>query len=228
MRQFNSDRRLIVKTAQKLVEKGYLAATGGNISVRIKKENAFAITPSNRNYMTMTAADICILDEHLNVLSGPWKPSMEAALHGAVYRTRGDVNAVIHTHQVYAGALTIIKTPLPALFDEQVRFLGKTVAGIPYAPPGSVPLKNNVLRHIKNGNNAFLIQNHGALVLGHDMDRAVHNVEILERYSLAYLLAICSGYRVSKIPMRMRETFFKMLRQEQKKLQKDHCGSRKK
>ena len=86
MRQFNSDRRLIVKTAQKLVEKGYLAATGGNISVRIKKGNAFAITPSNRNYMTMTAADICILDEHLNVLSGPWKPSMEAALHGAVYR----------------------------------------------------------------------------------------------------------------------------------------------
>ena len=37
--QFDSDRRLIVKKQRKsLVEKGYLAATGGNISVRIKKE----------------------------------------------------------------------------------------------------------------------------------------------------------------------------------------------
>jgi len=175
----------------------------------------------------MTAADICILDEDLNVILGSWKPSMEAALHGAVYRTRGDVNAVIHTHQVYAGALTIIKTPLPALFDEQVRFLGKTVAIIPYAPSGSVSMKNNVVRHIKNGSNAFLIQNHGALVLGHDMNRAVHNVGILERYSLAYLLAICSGRRMSKIPEKMQEKFIKMLRQEQQKLQKDHCGSRK-
>ena len=189
MRQFNSDRRLIVKTAQKLVEKGYLAATGGNISVRIKKGNAFAITPSNRNYMTMTAADICILDEHLNVLSGPWKPSMEAALHGAVYRTRGDVNAVIHTHQVYAGALTIIKTPLPALFDEQVRFLGKTVAVSPYAPSDPCSEKQCSPTHQKrqqclpdSESRRWFRSRHGA----------VHNVEILERY-LAYLLAIAAG-----------------------------------
>ena len=37
MGQFDSSRQLIVQTAQKLVEKGYLTATGGNISVRIKK-----------------------------------------------------------------------------------------------------------------------------------------------------------------------------------------------
>ena len=80
-------------------------------------------------------------------------------------------------------------------------------------------MKNKIIQHIKNKNNAFLIQNHGALVFGHDMDRAIHNVETLEKYSLAYLLAICSGRKVSKIPPRMQEKFLALLRKEQKKME---------
>jgi len=227
MGQFDSCRRLIVKTAQKLVEKDYLAATGGNVSVRIRGGNSFAVTPSNRDYIKMNAADVCVLDENLKMLAGRWKPSVEAALHGAVYQTRDDVNAIIHTHQVFASALAIIKAPLPALFDEQVRFLGKAVEIIPYAPSGSLLLKNKVMKYIKNKNNAFLIQNHGALVFGHNMERAVHNIETLEKCSLAYLLAMCSGHKVSKIPTKMQKKFLNMLREEQKKMEKgnyDSCG----
>ena len=43
-------------------------------------------------------------------------------MHGAVYQARPDVNAIIHTHQAYVSALTLIKAPIPALFDEQARF----------------------------------------------------------------------------------------------------------
>jgi ribulose-5-phosphate 4-epimerase/fuculose-1-phosphate aldolase len=102
-------------------------------------------------------------------------------MHGAVYQVRGDVNAIVHTHQVYTSALTLIKSPIPALFDEQARFLGRSVEIIPYAPSGTVMLKNTVAKHVRNNNNAFMMQNHGALVFGHDMERAVHNVEILEK-----------------------------------------------
>ena len=44
-------------------------------------------------------------------------------MHAAIYQARGDVNAIVHTHQVYASALTLINKPIPALFDEQSRFL---------------------------------------------------------------------------------------------------------
>ena len=91
------------------------------------------------------------------------------------------MNAIIHTHQVYASALTLIKAPIPALFDEQARFLGRSVDIIPYAPSGTGMLKNTVAKHVRNHNNAFMMQNHGALVFGHDMERAIHNVEILEK-----------------------------------------------
>jgi len=217
---FELQKKAIVETAQVLVRKGYLMATGGNLSMRIPGQEAFAITPSNYDYMKMTPDDICILDFKLTMIDGHLKPSVESAMHGAVYQARADVNAIVHTHQAYVSALTLIKTPIPALFDEQARFLGRSVDIIPYAPSGTGMLKNTVAKHVKNHNNAFMMQNHGALVFGHDMERAVHNVEILEKCALAYLLAICSERKISKIPLAVREVAFAKLRKDQKKIEK--------
>jgi L-ribulose-5-phosphate 4-epimerase len=194
-------------------------ATGGNISVRIPEKNAFAITPSNYDYFKMTPDDVCILDLEFNKIEGHLKPSVESAMHGAIYQVRPDVNAIVHTHQAYVSARTLIKMPIPALFDEQARFLGRSVDIIPYAPSGTGMLKNTVAKHVKNHNNAFMMQNHGALVFGHDMERAVHNVEILEKCALAYLLAICSEKKISKIPLAVREVAFAKLRKDQKKIE---------
>jgi len=209
----------IVDTCHKLVAKGYLMATGGNVSLRIPSQNAFAVTPTNYDYLKMTAEDVCVLDFDLEPLEGRLKPSVEASMHGAIYQARGDVNAIIHTHQVYASALTLIKAPIPALFDEQARFLGRSVEIIPYAPSGTGMLKNTIAKRVRNHNNAFMMQNHGALVFGHDMERAMHNVEILEKCALAYLLAICSERKVSKIPLAVREVAFAKLRKDQKKVE---------
>ena len=219
MSQYDIAKQQIVQTAQELVSKGYLMATGGNISMRILGQKAFAVTPSNFDYMKMVPDDICILNFEQEMLEGKLKPSVEAAMHAAIYQARGDVNAIIHTHQVYASALTLIKAPIPSLFDEQARFLGRSVDIISYAPSGTGMLKNTIAKHVKNHNNAFMMQNHGALVFGHDMERAIHNVEILEKCALAYLLAIVSERKISKIPLAVREIAFAKLRKDQKKVE---------
>jgi L-ribulose-5-phosphate 4-epimerase len=219
MSNFLEQKEQIVDTAQALVRKGYLMATGGNISLRIPGQNMFAITPSNYDYFKMTPDDVSILDVELNKIEGHLKPSVESSMHGAIYQVRKDVNAIVHTHQAYVSALTLIKTPIPALFDEQARFLGRSVDIIPYAPSGTGMLKNTVAKHVRNHNNAFMMQNHGALVFGHDVERAVHNVEILEKCALAYLLAICSERKVSRIPLAVREVAFAKLRMDQKKIE---------
>lgn len=216
---FDDPKKQIVETAHELVHKGFLKATGGNLSLRIQGQDVFAITPSNYDYLKMTPEDVCILDFNLKVLEGHLKPSVESAMHGAIYQARRDVNAIIHTHQVYTSALTLIKSPIPALFDEQARFLGRSVDIIPYRPSGTGMLKDIVAKHVKNKNNAFMMQNHGALVFGHDMERAVHNVEILEKCAMAYLLALCSEKKVSKIPLAVREVAFAKLRKDQKKIE---------
>jgi L-ribulose-5-phosphate 4-epimerase len=217
MHQYHSQKEEIVRVAQLLVRKGYLMATGGNISMRIREQDAFAITPSNLDYTNMIPEDVCILSTDMKVMEGELQPSVEAGMHAAIYQVRGDVNAIIHTHQVYASALTMIDAPIPSLFDEQARFLGKSVEIIPYAPSGTGMLKNTVAKHVKNHHNAYMMKNHGALIFGHNIERAVHNVEILEKCSLAYLLALCSERKVSKIPLAVREIAFAKLRKDQKK-----------
>jgi len=217
MISFLDAKQAIVSTAQYLTQKGFLSATGGNLSLRIAGQNAFAITPSNYDYMKMLPEDICILGMDLNRIEGDRKPSVESAMHAAIYQARGDVNAVIHTHQVYPSTLAIINAPIPALYDEQVRFLGRSVEIIPYAPSGTGSLKNQVARHVRDHHNAYMMANHGALVFGTDMERAVHNVEVLEKCALAYLLALCTEKKVSKIPLVIREIAFAKLRRDQKR-----------
>lgn len=219
MGSYENTKTQVVGSAQKLTKKGYLMATGGNLSVRTPVQEVFAITPSNYDYMKMTPEDVCVLDFELNVLEGHRKPSVESALHAAIYQVRQDVNAIVHTHQAYASALALIKAPIPALFDEQVRFLGRCVQIIPYAPSGTGLLKNTIARRVRDRSNAYIMQNHGVLVFGHDIERAMHNVEILEKCSLAYLLALCAERPVSKIPLAVREIAFAKLRKDQKKVE---------
>jgi L-ribulose-5-phosphate 4-epimerase len=217
MSKYEESRKLVVDTCQKLVQKGYLIATGGNVSVRIPGEDALAITPSNYDYSKMNAEDICVVSLDLKVLEGDMKPSVESGMHAAIYQNRKDANAVIHTHQIYASAFALINHPIPSLYDEQVRFLGRSVEIVSYAPSGTGMLKNHIVKKLQNHCNAYILQNHGAVCLAADPERAIFNVELLEKCALTYLLALCTGENVTKIPLAVREIAFSKLRRDQEK-----------
>jgi L-ribulose-5-phosphate 4-epimerase len=222
MPSFRDAKVEVVRAAQFLYQRGFLSATGGNLSVRISGANAFAITPSDYDYLKMLPEDACVLSMDLTPIEGPLKPSIESAMHSAIYQVRPDVQAIIHTHQVYTSTLATIRAPIPALFDEQVRFLGRSVEIIPYAPSGTGMLKNRVRKHVRNQANAYMMANHGALVFGTSMESAIHNVEVLEKCALTYLLALCSDKKVNKIPLLVREVAFAKLRADQKKAVGEH------
>ena len=218
MFQYEYSKLQIIEAAQILVTKGYLMATGGNLSMRIPGESAMVITPSSFDYMKMTTKDICVLDLDLNILEGDLQPSSESGFHSGIYKVRKDVNAIIHTHQVYTSALALMNAPIPALFDEQVRYLGRSVEIIPYSTSGTKSLKKKIIKKIRSNHNAYILQNHGALCLGDSMQRAIYNVEILEKCSLAYLLTLCAGKVSTKIPLSIREIIFAKLRKDQKRI----------
>lgn len=225
MSEYAPAREQIVEAARRLSDRGFLVATGGNLSVRIAGRDAFVITPTSLDYQRMTAGDVCVLDGGLHILAGQRRPSVESALHAAVYRVRGDVNAIIHTHQAHASALALVDAPIPALFDEQVRFLGRSVEIVPYGPSGTWFLRRGVQRCVRTHANAYLLENHGAICLGPDLERAENNVELLDKCAIAYLLALCTGRRVSKIPALIREVAFQRLRSEQKQAETETARS---
>jgi len=218
-----ASRQHVVDMCRTMLERGYLKATEGNVSVRIPGRRLYAVTPSNYDYDKMRAEDVCIVDfdgKHVTDGSGPaMAPSIEAGMHANVYRVRPDVNAIVHTHQPYASALAFLRREIPALTDEQVRFLGKRVAIVDYAPAGTGFLAKNVEKKVAGGDNAFIIANHGVVALGTDPDRAVFNMALLEKVSIAYLLSLLTETgKVHTIPDWVREIAFAKLRKDEKRI----------
>jgi glutamate-1-semialdehyde 2,1-aminomutase len=221
--QYRTSRQHVVDMCRTMLDRGYLKATEGNISVRIPGRDLYAVTPSNYDYDRMRVEDICIVDfagKHVPDDSGTGlAPSIECGMHANIYRERPDVNAIVHTHQPYASALAVLRRPIPALSDEQVRFLGKRVAVVDYAPSGTGFLARNVQKQVAGGDNAFILANHGIVALGTDPDRAVFNMALLEKVSIAYLMALATeSGKVYTIPTAIREIAFGKLRADEKRI----------
>lgn len=221
--EHRTSRQHVVDMCRTMLERGYLKATEGNVSVRVPGHRLYAVTPSNYDYAAMRVEDVCIVDFAGTHLPDPGDaglaPSIECGMHANIYRERPDVHAVVHTHQPYASALAVLRRPIPALTDEQVRFLGREVAIIDYAPAGTGFLAKNVQKKVAGGDNAFIIANHGIVALGTDPDRAVFNMALLEKVSIAYLLALTTeAGKVYTIPAAIREIAFTKLRSDEKRI----------
>ncbi len=202
MGKYNPEKLTVLAATRWLADHGYLGkrSSGGNISLRIANQDAIAITPSGISYFKMAVEDVCVVDLDGNSLGGNLKPSIEAVMHLGIYRHRPDVNAVIHTHQTYASVLSVINRPIPALFDEIIVEIGHVVEVIPYAFSGSAELVQNVAGKLKNQCHCYLIQNHGALSLGSNMERALKNSELLENVARIYYYALATGLDIDILP----------------------------
>ena len=202
MGNFDSIKREVIDSSRWLSEHGYLGqlSSGGNISVRVPGEKIVAITPSGRSCFALDQNDICVIDFDQNPIEGSLAPSIETGMHIGVYRNRPDVNAVIHTHQPFASTLSIINKPIPSLFDEITVEIGHVVDIVPYAFSGSPELVDNVAGKLANSCHCYLIQNHGALCLGADMQRAMKNSELLENVAQIYYHALATGEPIHQLP----------------------------
>lgn len=203
MAQYDSYKKNVLEVSLWLLEHGYFGSqrgTGGNVSVRIDEEPAMAITPSSVRYQELSADDICIVNFDLSVIEGRLTPSVESGIHSIIYQKRPDVNAVIHTHQIFGSVFALINEPIPALFDEVSFSLGQIVDVIPYGLSGSVDLVNNVACKLSNNANAYIIQNHGILAFGKNLDKALLNAELLEKVAQIYCLALSVSKTIHTLP----------------------------
>lgn len=203
MGEYDGFRDEVLRCSQWLSDRGFFGSrtgTGGNVSLRIRGRDIFVITPSGKSYRDMSADDLCVLDFDLNPLAGALPPSVEANLHLGVYQNRADVNAVIHTHQTFAGVFSVINKPIPPLFDEVSLHIGEYIEVVPYAFSGTFELVENVIGRLVNGCHCYILQNHGSLCLGSTLDSAALNAELLEKVAEIYYYALLTGHEISALP----------------------------
>jgi L-ribulose-5-phosphate 4-epimerase len=203
MGRYDDYKQRVLSTSQRLSAEGFFgtkSGSAGNVSMLVEGEEAIAVTPTRLPYDVMTLDDICVVDFDLAAIEGKRKPSIETPMHIASYKARADVSAVIHTHQTCASALSILNLPIPALFDEATLAIGRTVDVIPYALSGTRELHDSVARAVANRCHCYIMQNHGTLCVGADLDRTFTSVELLEKISSVYIQALATGKPITVLP----------------------------
>lgn len=190
--KFEKTRKEVIDAGIKMLESHLVVGTWGNISARVPGEDYVAITPSGVDYDTITPEGIVILDMDGNIVDGTMKPSIEFNLHLAVYRSRKDVNAVVHTHSTYCTALAIARKPIPPAAEDLVQIVGGDVRVSEYFLPGSVELGEAAVKALE-GRNAVLLANHGCLGAGKDLKETLKIVSVVEKSAMATIFAQIMG-----------------------------------
>jgi len=182
----------VAQAGRRMLNKGLVSGTAGNISVRVPGGERMVITPSQMGYDLIGVDDIVTLDFERNVLEGERRPSTEAGMHIGVYKARPDVGAVVHTHSVYASAVASVRKAIPPFLDEMVLVLGGGIEVAEYGMPGSEELAHNAVAALGK-KNAVLLANHGPLCCGKDLESALGNAELVERVAKIFILSSLLG-----------------------------------
>jgi L-fuculose-phosphate aldolase len=203
MGKYDKEKKKVLEGARWLSDHGYFASqrrTGGNVSTLIKKDNLVLMSPCNRLYHDLTIDDICVLEMDLKNTTATEPSKIEDAMHVNVYHRRPEVTAVTHTHSVYASVFSVLNKPIPALFDEITYEIGPVVDVVPYCMWGSTMMIESISNKLNNKSFCYILQNHGALCLGSNMEQALKNSELLERVAQIYYHALTTGLEITRLP----------------------------
>jgi L-fuculose-phosphate aldolase len=176
-------RRSIVDAARRLYIRGLNSTLSGNISARSSNKRYFWITPGSRDKARLSIEDLSLVDvESGNRVMGR-EPSSEYRMHLLLYRVRGDVNAIIHTHQLYTTIAHRAGLLRRELLEEsyEARIYLRGISFVPRLEPGSLELAEAVARELsERGKYIAVIEGHGVVAVGGEVAEALNRAEILE------------------------------------------------
>ena len=179
-------RQAIIDACLWMTAAGLNHGSSGNISVRI--DDALLITPSGIGYDQMQPDMIARIDLQHGTASGPHKPSTEWHFHRALYLAKPGIHAVVHAPPAHAPAQAMTHKPIPACTYMIAAFGGDDVRVADYALFGTPALSDKVVAAM-DGRQGCLMANHGAVVTGESLPRALWRMEELEAVAKSYLLA---------------------------------------
>ena len=185
------ERETIVHYGKKMLAAQLTTGSGGNLSIINREQNLVAIKPTGVDYLEMHPEDVVVVDMQGETVEGSLLPSSELRFHLALLVARPEINAVLHTHQVYATTVACMNVELPAV-HYLVGYSGNKVPLAKYATFGTPELAENIVAAI-GGYNACLMANHGIVTVGKDLHSAFNTAEELELVARIYCLARSMG-----------------------------------
>jgi len=199
-----SARENLLNITNKLLTAGLNHGASGNCSFRDKE--SFLITPTGIDSSKLTT-DMMVrmsLSGNLPHPESKYQPSSEWQFHQAILEKYPEINAVIHTHSVFASSLSVLGQDIPAFHYMIAVAGGDSVRCAPYAMFGTKELSDNILEAIRD-RKACLISNHGLVAIGEDLNEAFDIAEEVEHLSRLFMEAKKIGEPILLSDKQMKE-----------------------
>lgn len=185
-------RLAIVQFGRRLHDNGFVAATDGNLSIRLD-ENRLLVTPTCMSKGMMRPSDLVIVDMDGNRLAGKRKVSSEIGMHLLIYRLRPDVQGIVHAHPPTATGFAASGFGLSRpLVCEVVVGLG-SIPLARYGTPGTAEL-TDALEPLIPEHDAILMANHGVVTYGSSLENAFMKMETVEHFAKIALVTHLLGH----------------------------------
>lgn len=181
----------MVAACKKLEADGLNRGASGNISVR--HATAMLITPTAVGYDAIAPEMMARMPlDGAGAWEGPNPPSSEWRFHLDILRARPDINAVVHTHAPWSTVLAVARRPIPAIHYMIAAFGGPDIRVAGYARYGTQALSDAVIAALA-GRMGCLMANHGMVVVGPDLTRALWLAAELEALAHQHYHALAIG-----------------------------------
>lgn len=171
-------RRDIVEVCRRLYSHGWLAATDGNVSIRLQPDRIVA-TPTGIHKGYMSADDLIVVDSKGGKITGTREPSSELRMHLAAYQTRPDIRAVVHAHPTNCIAFSLAGVSLAQCLLPEIVFTFGSIPTTAYATPTTEEVPREIVRWVRQFD-AMLLDRHGSLTVGPDVFDAYNKLERME------------------------------------------------
>ncbi len=144
-------------------------------------------------------------------------PNPDGSTLQRIYSYRPDVGAALQSGMGWLRAMHEMAAPMPAVFDEQVRHLGRGVPVFEKTANEAVQPKN-----LAGTTNAVVFSD-TSFCLGMGLERLVLNVELLEKCAKAFVLAKSTGQTVRQIPFWVQLIADGRLKKDERKAAEHHA-----
>lgn len=185
-------RLAIVEFGGALHANGFVAATDGNLSVRLNNKHLL-VTPTCISKGRMRTSDLVIVDMEGRRVAGKRRVSSEIGMHLLIYRLRPDVRGIVHAHPPTATGFAASGLDLNRpLVCEVVVGLG-SIPLARYGTPGT-PELTEVLEPLIPDHDAILMANHGVVTFGSSLESAYMKMETVEHFAKISLVTHLLGH----------------------------------
>lgn len=171
-------REHLVATMRRIYAHRMTTTSGGNLSILDPSGDVW-ITPARVDKGGLQPSDIVRVHPD-GSSTGLHPPSSEFPFHRAIYRRRPDIRAVVHAHPGALVAFSICRQLPDTRVQAHAHAVCGRVALAPYACPGTAALGEAIAATFAGGADCVLLENHGVVIGGADLDEAFQRFETFE------------------------------------------------